>query len=107
MENYFEDSHETSSPLDQHELGFSCLDYPIEHFEQAHANTSYMPPAKEDNLRIGVNAVLGGFMTDKGVEQWWSRERHQLEGKSPSQVWSESPDAVIALARDGRSQSGS
>lgn len=52
-----------------------------------------------------VEAALMGSYTDSGIERWWGRARHQLNGLTPRQVW-DSGDrvAVYNLAisiRDG------
>jgi len=52
-----------------------------------------------------VEAALMGSYTHGGIERWWRRSRHQLDGLTPRQVWDRGDRvAVYNLAisiRDG------
>ncbi len=58
-------------------------------------------------LKEVISQVVGTYYTDKGVQSWWERERHQLGGKTPAQVLDTDPKAVMDLAHAGREQGGS
>jgi hypothetical protein len=58
----------------------------------------------EDEAEARVSATVGTYMTQQGVRSWWNRPRHQLDGKTPRQVWASDPEQVRDLAEAGRSQ---
>jgi hypothetical protein len=55
--------------------------------------------------KIHVNAVLSCSYTQKGVRLWWDRKRHQLDDKTPSEVWDEGDRSLVLwLALDSLAQ---
>jgi hypothetical protein len=53
-----------------------------------------------------INEILRTCWTERGVELWWDRPRHQLGGRTPREALADDPKVVLALAEAGRSQQG-
>lgn len=69
---------------------------------------------EQNGVSIAVNTILkrvynvGEFenWADRSNE-WWSRERYQLEGRTPEQVLPSDPCRVVELALHALEQTGS
>jgi len=47
-----------------------------------------------------INKLLSTSYTDKGIERWWVRTRHQLDHKTPKEVFLTDPQKILDLAKE-------